>query len=125
MATILVLEDDPSFADLVTLHLEMAGYVVRVANDPAEGLRNIIATPPDLVLLDLDLPYLSGFEVLEAIRSEAAYSRIPVVVVSGRKDPESYARCQKLGMNGYLTKPIGSDELLQAVGATLEAKSAQ
>jgi DNA-binding response OmpR family regulator len=121
MATILIIDDDHFFTELVKLHLMHAGHTVQTANDPAEGLRAIVASPPGLILLDLDLPYISGFEVLEALRSDAATRRIPVIVLSAHKDAESYARCQKIGADGFLTKPLKSDELIEGIAATLAA----
>ena len=119
MAKILVIEDDESFLDLVQLHLSVAGYAVDAAKDPEEGLRSLIAHPPDLILLDLDLPYLSGFEVLEALCSEPVYRKIPVIVITGHKDDDSYARCQKMGIAGFFTKPVPSEQLIEAIGRSL------
>lgn len=123
MAKILVIEDDQSFLDLVRLHLSVAGYEVAAAEDPEEGLRSLISTPPDLILLDLDLPYLSGFEVLEALRSEPAYRKIPVMIITGYKDDESYARCQKMGIDGFFTKPVPSEQLIEAIGRSLARRA--
>lgn len=123
MAKILVIEDDQSFLDLVRLHLSVAGYEVEAAEDPEEGLRSLIADRPDLVLLDLDLPYLSGFEVLEALRSEPAYQKIPVMIVTGHKDDESYARCQGMGIDGFFTKPVQSEQLIEAIGRSLARRA--
>ena len=83
MATILVIEDDPSFRDLLQLHLVSAGHTVNTAEDPAEGLRSLLEYSHDLILLDLDLPYLSGLEVLEALRSDPASQKIPVSPLRG------------------------------------------
>jgi len=121
MATILVIDDDRFFAELVSLHLLLAGHTVQVAKDPEEGLRAIVTGPPDLILLDLDLPYMSGFEVLEALRSDPSSRGIPVVMLTARKDEESYARCDKIGIDGFLTKPLQSDRLNEAITAALAA----
>ena len=121
MATILVIDDDHFFAELVSLHLLLAGHTVQVAKDPEEGLRAIVNGPPDLILLDLDLPYMSGFEVLEALRSDPSSRGIPVVMLTARKDEESYARCDKIGIDGFLTKPLQSDRLNEAITAAFAA----
>jgi CheY-like chemotaxis protein len=121
MATILVIDDDHFFTELVSLHLLLAGHTVQVAKDPEEGLRAIVDAPPDLILLDLDLPYLSGFEVLEALRSDAATREIPVIMLTAQKDEESYARCDRAGIDGFLTKPLQSDKLTEAIAAALAA----
>ena len=119
MATILVIEDDRAFRDLLRLHLRQAGHTVQVAADPEEGLRTLIDTPPDLILLDLDLPYLSGFEVLEALRKDSTSAKIPVVIVTGHAEEEVHERCRGMGIEGYLTKPFKSEHLVLAVTRAL------
>ena len=121
MATILVIEDDRAFRDLLRLHLRQAGHTVQVAADPEEGLRSLIDAPPDLILLDLDLPYLSGFEVLEALRKDPASGKIPVVIVTGHAEEEVHERCRAIGIEGYLTKPFKSEHLVQAITGALAA----
>ena len=123
MATILVIEDDPSFRDLLELHLHAAGHTVRTAGDPEEGLRSFLEEPPALVLLDLDLPYLSGFEVLEALRSDEASRKVPVIIITGRADDETYNRCRKMGIAGFASKPLKREELLDAIGKALAGRA--
>ena len=122
MAAILVIEDDPSFRDLLDLHLRSAGHKVRAAADPEEGLRSFLEEVPEVVLLDLDLPYLSGFEVLSALRADDASQKVPVIVVTGRADDETYDRCRKMGANGFASKPLKREELLGAIDAALGRK---
>jgi two-component system chemotaxis response regulator CheY len=121
LATIRAIEDDPSFRDLLKLHLESAGHAVRGAADPEEGLRAILENPPDLILLDLDLPYLSGFEVLQALRADDASRSIPVVIITGRPDGEAYERCRRIGFDGFASKPLKREDLLGVVGKVLDA----
>jgi CheY-like chemotaxis protein len=123
MATILMIEDDQFFRELVSMHLLMAGYTVQAAKDPAEGLRSVIESAPDLILLDLELPYLSGIEVLEALRSDPALRKIPVIILTAHRDDESYNRCHKIGISGFFTKPLKSEELLKAIEATLAPRA--
>jgi adenylate cyclase len=124
LATILAIEDDPSFRDLLQLHLQSAGHAVRTAADPEEGLRAFLEDPPELVLLDLDLPYLSGFEVLQALRSDEASREIPVIVITGRTEGETYERCRKIGFAGFASKPLKREDLLRAVEKALAARPA-
>jgi two-component system chemotaxis response regulator CheY len=123
VATILVIDDDPSFRDLLRLHLLSAGHTVHAAEDPEEGLRKLLEYSADLILLDLDLPYMSGFEVLEALRSDPASQKIPVIVLTGRGDEETYIRCNKMGIDGFLTKPLKKERLIEAIGKTLSART--
>jgi CheY-like chemotaxis protein len=121
VATVLVIEDDQAFRDLLRLHLRQAGHTVRTAADPEEGLRSLLEAPPELILLDLDLPYLSGFEVLEALRSDPASQKIPVIIVTGNTEEEVHDRCQALGIEGFLTKPFKGEHLVQAIDKALAA----
>ena len=123
MATILVIDDDPSFRDLLRLHLLAAGHTVYAAEDPEEGIHSLLENSADLILLDLDLPYLSGFEVLEALRSDPASKEIPVIVLTGRGDEETYTRCRKIGTDGFLTKPLKKEQLIKAVSEALGART--
>ncbi|HXZ54673.1 MAG TPA: response regulator [Burkholderiales bacterium] len=123
LATILAIEDDPSFRDLLKLHLQFAGHTLRGAADPEEGLRAILEEPPDLILLDLDLPYLSGFEVLQALKSDRASRGIPVVIITGRPDGEAYERCRKIGFEGFASKPLKREDLLGVVNKALDART--
>ena len=119
MATILIVEDDPTFLDLLRMQVANSGYAVRLAEDAAVALRCIVETPPDLILLDLNLRYLSGFELLEAVRSDASTYKIPVIIITGRSDDISYSRCRKIGMDGYFTKPIEGALLIGSIRKAL------
>lgn len=123
MATILVIEDDPSFLDLLRLHLLSANHSVNAAENPEQGLHSLLENPPDLILLDLDLPYLSGFEVLEALRGDPASHNIPVIIVTARSDDETHSRCKRTGVDGFLTKPLRSDRLIDVVGKVLASRT--
>jgi len=125
LARILVIEDDASFRDLLALHLRSAGHRVRAAADPEEGLRSFLEEVPELVLLDLDLPYLSGFEVLSALRGEDASQRVPVVVVTGTQDEEAFDRCRELGADGFASKPLKREQLMEAIDKALAGRVAK
>lgn len=115
MAKILVIEDDPTFLDLLRVHLSTAGHQVQTAEDAEIGLRSLISQPPDLVVLDMNVPYLDGFELLEAVRKDPATRGIPVIVITGRADDESYARARRIGVADYFTKPVQRDQLITSV----------
>ena len=119
MAKILVIENDLSFLDLLRVHLSGAGHEVVTAEDAALGLRAIIENAPDLIILDIFLPYLSGIEVLEALRTDPATVSIPVVVLTGTRDDEVFAKARKLGAAEYLTKPVQREKLLDTIEAVL------
>jgi len=115
LAKILVIEDDVTFLDLVRVHLSGAGHEVVTAEDAAIGLRAIIADRPDLVVLDIFVPYLDGFEMLEALRSDPATREIPVIVLTGHTDDETFSRARQLGAAAFLTKPVEGTRLINAI----------
>jgi len=119
LAKIVVIEDDLSFLDLLRVHLTSAGHEVQTAEDAALGLRAIIADAPDLILLDLSVPYMDGFEMIKALHNDPATRSIPVIVLTGRGDDETYARARKLGAAQLLTKPVERDLLIKAIDAQL------
>jgi two-component system phosphate regulon response regulator PhoB len=124
LAKILVIENDITFLDLLRVHLASAGHEVMTAEDAALGLRAVIENVPDLIILDMFIPYLDGIEVLEALRTDPATAPIPVIVLTGTRDDEIYARARKLGVADYLTKPVQRDRLLQVIDANLARKPA-
>lgn len=112
MSEILVIEDDVFIRNLLELHLHNAGFAVRCAADPVEGIRAVIGSRPDLILLDVNMPYMSGLEVLQALKSDDHSRDIPVIMLTARTDDETWAEATRAGANAYLTKPIDHDELL-------------
>ena len=121
MAKIVVIEDDLTFLDLLRVHLAGAGHEVLTAEDAVLGLRAIIASAPDLILLDLAVPYLDGFEMIEALHTDPASRNIPVIVITGRGDDETYTQARKLGAAQLLTKPVARDLLMKAIDGQLNS----
>src|SRR6267378_6274245 len=119
LAKIVVIEDDLTFLDLLRVHLAGAGHEVLTAEDAVLGLRAIIADAPDLILLDLSVPYLDGFEMIAALRNDPATQDIPVIVLTGRGDDETYTRARDLGAAELLTKPVERDLLIRAIDGEL------
>ena len=119
MATILVVEDDPRSADLVELILNSKGYKTLIAEDGPQALRMVQENMPDLVILDLMLPGVDGFEVLEQIRSHPQTSDLPVVIVSARTQDNDKKNAAELGIDAYLTKPFRKAKLLKLVETLL------
>jgi DNA-binding response OmpR family regulator len=122
LAKIVVIEDDVGFLDLLRVHLASAGHEVRTAEDAALGLRAVITEAPDLILLDLTVPYLDGFEMIKALRNDPATKKIPVVVLTGRSDDETFAQVRKLGASHFLTKPVERDVLIKVIEAQLNPR---
>lgn len=115
--SILVIEDDASITLALRLNLEAEGYSVCVAHDGESGLQQARARRPDLILLDLMLPRLNGFEVLKALRTERP--RVPAIVLSVRDAEPDIVRGLELGAEDYVTKPFSLAELLARIKTVL------
>jgi two-component system response regulator MtrA len=119
-ARILLVEDNADLADGLRYNLEREGYAVRIAGDGPSGRDHAQGWHPDLVLLDLMLPGMNGFEVLQAIRSGG--SDVPVIIVSARGEEADKVRGFRLDVDQYVTKPVGLLELLERVRALLRRR---
>ncbi len=119
-ARILLVEDNADLADGLRYNLEREGYAVRIAGDGLAGRDQAQGWHPDLVLLDLMLPGMNGFEVLQAIRSGG--SDVPVIIVSARGEEADKVRGFRLDVDQYVTKPVGLLELLERVRALLRRR---
>lgn len=112
---ILIIEDEPQLARHVTRALERRGHCPSVQHDGAEGLRAALSKPPDLVVLDLNLPSLDGFSVLKQLRQAKCSAR--VLILTARGDVEHRVKGLKAGADDYLGKPFSMDELVARVEA--------
>jgi two-component system, OmpR family, alkaline phosphatase synthesis response regulator PhoP len=117
MTTILVVEDNEDLAFGLQYNLEAEGYAVLVAVDGRKAIELAQARQPDLLVLDINLPGVDGFEVLRSLRS--AGSTAPVLVLTARAGETDKVRGLKLGADDYLTKPFGLSELLARIEALL------
>ena len=114
--TILIVEDEPEFAALVELWMGNAGYTTAVARTGPDALRRFYDDHPDLVILDVALPGLDGWRIIERIRE---FSRIPILMVTARSSEGDKIRGLKLGADDYITKPLSFPELTARVEAAL------
>jgi DNA-binding response OmpR family regulator len=101
---ILLVEDDGFLASIYAQKLELEGYDVSLATNGEDGLRLAQKDKPDLVLLDLIMPKLDGFQTLERLKADAATKNIPVLILSNLGQREDVERCMTLGAAGYLIK---------------------
>jgi DNA-binding response OmpR family regulator len=113
---ILIVEDEPEFAALLELWVSQAGYASSVAPTGREALRRFYEEHPDLVLLDVAIPDLDGWQVIERIRE---FSRVPIIIVTARSAENDKVRGLKLGADDYVTKPLSFPELLARIEAAL------
>ena len=101
---VLFIEDDPTVAQMYKLKLELDGYHVTMAKDGEEGLKSATDDPPDIIFLDIRLPKMDGFAVLEGLRGNERTKNIPVVILSNYGERELVERGLKLGALEYLIK---------------------
>ena len=110
---ILVIDDDKSMLAFLKLHLQKAGYVVLLAEDGIVGGRLALSASPDLILLDVQMPYLNGYELVEALKVDPATWDIPVVFLTADKHVEQ--RTRMLRAEAFLKKPVKVERLLEVV----------
>ncbi len=121
---IIIVEDENFMASMMTSVLEKAGFSVEVATDGEEGLQKIEKTLPDLILLDLVLPGINGFELLEKLKKEKRTEKIPVIIVSNLGTPEDIQKGLKTGANAFLIKThILPKDLVDKVKKVLQQKN--
>ncbi|HLU45663.1 MAG TPA: response regulator transcription factor [Natronosporangium sp.] len=116
-ARLLVVEDDPNILELLSASLRFAGFEVTTARTGSEGVTTALRSNPDLVVLDVMLPDLDGFEVIKLMRAEGA--RVPVVFLTARDTTEDKIRGLTLGGDDYVTKPFSLEELTARIRAVL------
>ena len=114
MSKILIIEDEIEIADLEKDYLELSGFEVQTANDGLKGLEMALNEKFDLVILDLMLPGMDGFEVCKEIREK---KNLPIIMVSAKKDDIDKIRGLGLGADDYMTKPFSPSELVARVKA--------
>lgn len=114
--SILIVDDELSIIKFLRATLTTRDYEVLVAMNGAEALQVFERTLPDLVILDIMMPELSGFEVCQRLRE---WTQVPIIMLSGKADEADKVKCLNVGADDYLTKPFGVDELLARVRAVL------
>ena len=117
MAHILIIEDEPTLSRLLSYNLTQSGYTTKVVDHGGDGLELALEGGYDLILLDLMLPGLNGFEILSKLRGKGV--KIPVIILTARNAEEEIVQGLKLGADDYITKPFGVAELLARVSAVL------
>lgn len=116
---VLVAEDDPDILQLVAFRLERAGYEVIQATDGEEALRLVTERQPDLAVLDVMMPKVTGYDVTRQIRENQATTQIPVILLTARVQEADVARGFEAGADDYIKKPFSPQELRSRVQAIL------
>ncbi len=118
--TVLLIDDDATLRELLADQLRTAGYHAREAADGSSGLRLAAETAPDLIVLDVMMPGMSGWEVCERLRAQASVKgRVPIIMLTAKGEEFDKLRGFRLGVDDYVTKPFSFAELVARVGAVL------
>ena len=123
ISRILIIEDDPSFLRAVSHIVEKEGYEVITASNGMTGLRMAKEENPDLLILDVMLPGIDGFEIASRLRSEPQTAELPIIMLSAKGQDADKTTGMNVGVNEYLTKPVDRTVLLEKITSLLAAKA--
>jgi DNA-binding response OmpR family regulator len=115
---VLIVEDDPALLRGLKDNFVARGYEVRTANDGQRALMALLSEPPDLLVLDLMLPRVNGYELCRSARAHRL--RIPIIMLTAKSQEEDIVHGMELGADDYITKPFDINELMARAGALLE-----
>ena len=115
--TVLIVEDEKNIVDILRFNLQREGYRTCEAYDGEDGLHQALTVHPDLILLDVMLPRLNGFEVCQALRKQG--NNVPVIILTAREEESDKVQGLEIGADDYITKPFGIMEFLSRVRAAL------
>jgi CheY-like chemotaxis protein len=122
---VLIAEDNPEGAELLEAYLSGTDYDIQIAADGEDTLRKVKDWRPDLILLDIMMPKISGFEVCKRLKADPATRDIVVLMVTALDQPSDIDRAVEAGTNDYMAKPINKAELLLRVRSALESRQAK
>jgi putative two-component system response regulator len=120
---ILIVDDDTTVTQLLTALLTMEGHQSATVNDSSEAMGVAGSFHPDLVMLDLMMPGLNGFELSQLLRQDSRFNRIPILVVSAMDDPESRSKAIRAGATEFITKPFRTNALIEKIDGLLKQQN--
>lgn len=120
MSKVLYVEDHPAQRDILAQMLELNGFEVDVAGDGLEGVEKARAWNPDLILMDLRMPKMDGFEAIKVIRSTEGIQDIPIIAISAWASAKHKERAIEAGANEHFTKPVDLNRLLNTISRYLK-----
>lgn len=118
---VLIVDDETNIVISLEFLMEQAGYDLRIAHNGREALEQVAAFEPDLILLDVMMPQVNGFDVCRRIRENPAWWNIKIIMLTAKGREVEIAKGLDLGADAYITKPFSTKELLAQVGRILEA----
>jgi two-component system phosphate regulon response regulator PhoB len=122
VSRVLVVDDEPDLLELVRVNLDQSGFAVETAASGGEALERLRRAPPDLMVLDLMLPDVSGTEICRQVRADAQLSQLPIIMLTARADEVDRVVGLELGADDYVTKPFSPRELTLRVRAVLRRR---
>ena len=120
---VLIVEDEKNIVDILRFNLQRAGYVTEEAYDGEDGLAKARSGKPDIILLDVMLPKMNGFDVCRALRTEG--DNVPVLILTAREEEADQVLGLEIGADDYITKPFSMRELIARVGANIRRTTMQ
>jgi DNA-binding response OmpR family regulator len=123
LARVMAVDDDHVIRGLLEVNLDMEGYEVITASDGQDALDKALADPPDLILLDVMMPNLNGWQVAEALQADARTKHIPIVFLSARAMEADVDKGTGLGAASYVTKPFDPIDLMELVAQLLQERN--
>jgi len=119
MKSILVIDDKDDVRSFINLALSSFGFCVRQAHDGETALQMIVEAKPDLIICDVNLPYVDGYEILSAVRASSTTAAIPFILMTGLVSANGFRRAMIAGADDYLIKPFSPDDLVDSVMSRL------
>jgi len=119
--SVVIIEDEPFIIEALTFLLENEGLVVRSISDGANAIDFIIKSKPNLVILDIMLPNVSGMKILEDIRSMGEISNLPVLMLTAKGQKKDRRAAEEAGVSKFMTKPFDNQELIENVKAMIKS----
>jgi DNA-binding response OmpR family regulator len=119
VAKILIVDDDKTMTGLLTTLLALEGHMPAALNDSTLAIERAGSFNPELIILDLMMPGLSGFELCELLKQDPKYENVPIIIVSARDDPASKLKARSIGAKDYVTKPFDANDLMYRINELL------
>jgi two-component system, chemotaxis family, chemotaxis protein CheY len=113
--TILTVDDSRTMRDMLRMALAEAGYIVLQAEDGVHGLEVLQTAMPDVIVTDINMPKMDGFGLIEAVRKDVRYRRVPILVLTTESDAAKKMRAKEAGATGWIVKPFEPSKLIAAI----------
>jgi DNA-binding response OmpR family regulator len=123
MKRVVVVDDEPTVGEAVRDLLSAEGYDVETPGDPRSALPDLLRAAPDLVILDVNMPGMSGWEFCSLLRRQSSTRTVPVLFLTGRQEVRDRITAMQVGGSDYLAKPFGADDLRRKVRSLLKTRS--